>query len=71
MVEEEVHHLARVGKHGEGPESGGGPGVAPQGVEAGEEPARSEGLAAEARRDFPLLGTVGGVGVLGLDVPVD
>lgn len=46
-------------------------GGAAEGVEPGEEPARSEGLSAESRSDFPNFGTIGqvgsggGVGVVG------
>lgn len=70
MVEEEVHHLAGVGEHREEAEQRRGPGAAAEGVEAGEEAAGAEGLAAEPGGHLPALGPSGEIRVGGLGVPV-
>ena len=71
MVEEEVDHFSGVSEDSEEPKTGGGAGVAAEGVEAGEEAAAAERFSAKARGDLPLLGSVGGVGMSGFGVPVD
>lgn len=70
MVEEEVNHFACIRKHRKESQEGGRPWAAPERVEAGEESASSEGLAAEPGSHLPLLGPAGCVGVLCFRSPV-
>lgn len=71
MVEEEVYHLASVGKDSEEAKQRGATRAAPEGVETCEEAAGAEGLAGEAGGDLPVLGAAGEVRAGGLRVPMN